>query len=138
MSYNILIVDDSKTVRSMIAKALDIADLPLDQLHQAENGSQALDLLREHWIDLVLTDINMPEMDGMQLVRTMKELLNIVCRQFLTARFGSEPFFSLSLPQAEEVDLSVWQTLAQAWDSVGFMLDEEPLLLRLSLEDKRP
>ena len=73
MSYNILIVDDSKTVRSMIAKALGIADLPLDQLHQAENGSQALDLLREHWIDLVLTDINMPEMDGMELVRTMSE-----------------------------------------------------------------
>ena len=68
----------------------------------------------------------------------VKELLNVVCGQFLTARFGLEPVFFLSLPQVEEVDLSVWQALAQARDSVGFMLDEEPLLMRLSLEEKRP
>ena len=73
MSYNILVVDDSKTVRRMIAKALEVAGIPLNQVHQAENGREALAVLEEEWIDLVLTDINMPEMDGMELVRTMAE-----------------------------------------------------------------
>ena len=73
MSYNILVVDDSKTVRRMIAKALEVAGIPLNQVHQAENGREALAVLEEEWIDLVLTDINMPEMDGMELVRAMSE-----------------------------------------------------------------
>ena len=71
MAYNILVVDDSRTVRAMISKTLDLSRVPLNELHQAQNGREALDLLQDHWIDLVLTDINMPEMDGMEMVRRM-------------------------------------------------------------------
>jgi two-component system chemotaxis response regulator CheY len=73
MSYNILVADDSATVRAMVAKTLGMAKIPLHELHQAKNGSEALAILAGHWIDLVLTDINMPEMDGMELVRRMSE-----------------------------------------------------------------
>jgi two-component system, chemotaxis family, chemotaxis protein CheY len=73
MSYNILLVDDSATVRAMVAKTLGMAKIPLHELHQARNGAEALAILADHWIDLVLTDINMPEMDGMELVRRMSE-----------------------------------------------------------------
>jgi two-component system chemotaxis response regulator CheY len=71
MAYNILVVDDSATMRAMIAKTLKMAGLELQELHQAPNGRQALALLQEHWIDLVLTDINMPEMDGVEMVQRM-------------------------------------------------------------------
>lgn len=69
--YNILIVDDSGTTRAVIAKTLAISKLPIGQVHQAANGLEALELLKQHWIDLVLTDINMPEMNGMELVSHM-------------------------------------------------------------------
>ena len=71
MGYNILIVDDSATVRAMITKALRLSELPLGEINQAANGHEALKALGESWTDLVLTDINMPEMNGMELVRRM-------------------------------------------------------------------
>jgi two-component system chemotaxis response regulator CheY len=73
MAYNILIVDDSLTVRKMIAKTLTLSGVPLNEPFQAENGREALSVLEDNWVDLVLTDINMPEMNGMEMVRHMSE-----------------------------------------------------------------
>jgi two-component system, chemotaxis family, chemotaxis protein CheY len=73
MSLNILIVDDSDTVRAIIAKTLQIAGVPVNQIHQAANGVEALAVLRENWIDLIFSDINMPEMGGVELVEQMQE-----------------------------------------------------------------
>jgi two-component system, chemotaxis family, chemotaxis protein CheY len=80
MGYNILIVDDSITVRAMIAKALKLSQLPLGEIYQAGNGQEALEALKANWTDLVLTDINMPVMNGLELVRQMAadELLRTV------------------------------------------------------------
>ncbi len=71
MAYDILIVDDSSTVRRMIAKTLGMTGIDVNELHQAANGQEALDLLADNWVDLVFTDINMPVMDGIELVRQM-------------------------------------------------------------------
>jgi len=71
MALNILIVDDSATVRAVIIKTLEIAGIPVNELYQAENGQEALDLLAEHWIDLVFADINMPVMNGIEMVERM-------------------------------------------------------------------
>jgi two-component system chemotaxis response regulator CheY len=71
MAYNVLVVDDSATVRAVVVKTLHLCGLPLQEVHQATNGREALAVLQAHWIDLVLTDINMPEMDGLELVRAM-------------------------------------------------------------------
>ena len=71
MAYDILIVDDSATVRRMMIKTLGMAGVDIAELHQAANGREALDLLQENWVDVVFTDINMPEMDGMEFVRQM-------------------------------------------------------------------
>ena len=73
MSYNFLVVDDSKTARLMLAKSLNLSGLPVGEVHMAQNGLEALDLLRDNWIDMVLTDINMPDMNGMELVRIMAQ-----------------------------------------------------------------
>jgi len=71
MSYNILIVDDSRTTRMVISKTLNLSGVPINQLYEAENGRVALKILDENWIDLVLADINMPEMDGVEMVDQM-------------------------------------------------------------------
>lgn len=71
MGYNILVVDDSKTMRAVITKGLRAAGVPIDELHEAANGWEALTHLEAQWIDLVLTDLNMPEMNGMELVQEM-------------------------------------------------------------------
>ena len=73
MAYNILLVDDSKTTRAIQKKILGLAEIPLGEIFEAGNGLEALDVLSGNWIDLVLTDLNMPEMGGIELIELMKE-----------------------------------------------------------------
>jgi len=72
MAYTILIVDDSLTARTFIARTLAIAGVPLNHVHEAANGREALDLLQREWVDMVFADINMPVMNGVELVRAMR------------------------------------------------------------------
>ena len=60
MSLNVLIVDDSAVMRSMLAKTLHVAGVDIGEIHQASNGQEGMEVLGERWIDLVLVDINMP------------------------------------------------------------------------------
>ena len=73
MAYNILIVDDSATVRAVIRKTLELADVPVAQLFQAANGAEALNVLSDEWVDLVFADLNMPVMTGIEMVERMSE-----------------------------------------------------------------
>jgi two-component system chemotaxis response regulator CheY len=67
------VVDDSRTVKALIAKALDMSGIEMGTLFKAEHGREALDILgREKKMDLVLADINMPVMGGVELVKAMK------------------------------------------------------------------
>jgi two-component system, chemotaxis family, chemotaxis protein CheY len=72
MSIDILVVDDSVTIRAMIIKALRLSVPGLGEVYEAENGIAALARLTEKDVDAVLTDINMPRMDGIQLIGKMK------------------------------------------------------------------
>jgi two-component system chemotaxis response regulator CheY len=72
MGYNFLIVDDSMIIRKMIAKTLKISGLDIGEIFFAENGRQALDQLRENWVDIVFADINMPEMNGIEMIEEMR------------------------------------------------------------------
>jgi len=72
MALNILIVDDSTVVRAMILKTLKLAGLPLGEVHQAANGREGLDILENHWIDLALVDINMPVMNGEEMIEAVR------------------------------------------------------------------
>lgn len=73
MGMNILIVDDSGVMRQMIIKALNMSGLPLGEIHQAGNGKEALELLDRHWVDLLILDINMPVMNGEEMMLEMKK-----------------------------------------------------------------
>ena len=73
MSYNILIVDDSSLTRVAIKRIIDMADIDVKEVLDACNGQEALELLSENEIDMVLADLNMPEMSGMELIEKMQE-----------------------------------------------------------------
>ena len=65
---NILIIDDEKDTRQRIARLLSVSD----NVFQADNGLDALTLLDKEHIDLILTDICMPRMDGLELIRILR------------------------------------------------------------------
>jgi len=72
MAINFLIVDDSSVMRSMIVKALRMSGIDLGAIHQAGNGKEGLDRLDEHGIDLAIVDINMPVMNGEEMIDCMR------------------------------------------------------------------
>jgi two-component system chemotaxis response regulator CheY len=67
----VLVVDDSTVMRRMVVKSLEMGGLPVDEVFEADSGLQALRILDDHWVDLVLCDINMPNMNGVELVERM-------------------------------------------------------------------
>ena len=73
MSYSILIVDDSLPMRSVIKRTLKAAGYGKSDLHEAANGKEALELMKNAWIDLVMTDYNMPVMDGLEFIKAIKQ-----------------------------------------------------------------
>ncbi|MCD4675811.1 MAG: response regulator [Desulfobacula sp.] len=73
MSYSILIVDDSLPMRSVIKRTFKAAGYGKSQFHEAANGKEAFELMKNNWIDIVITDYNMPVMDGLTFIKTIKK-----------------------------------------------------------------
>jgi len=71
-----LIVDDSSTMRKIVERSLRSAGLPLTAVFEAGNGVEALGLLKENRVDLILCDINMPVMDGLEFVKQVSGVEN--------------------------------------------------------------
>jgi len=67
-----LIVDDSSVMRKIVERALRQAGLELMTVHEAGSGTEGLDLLRAKQVDLILSDINMPSMDGLEFLRQLR------------------------------------------------------------------
>jgi two-component system, chemotaxis family, chemotaxis protein CheY len=65
----ILIVDDSSMMRAMIKRVVKMTQVPVDEILEAGDGAEALKLLEAHDVQLLLTDINMPVMNGADLLR---------------------------------------------------------------------
>ncbi len=74
MAWNILIVDDSSLTRKRIRRIIEMADLDIGEFMEAENGEEALAILEDSHVDLVLSDLNMPKMGGAEMVHRMKSL----------------------------------------------------------------
>jgi two-component system, chemotaxis family, chemotaxis protein CheY len=69
---DLLIVDDSAAIRKILQRVLRQADVPIGSVFEAGDGREALEVLMTHNVGLVLSDINMPNMDGLELLGHIK------------------------------------------------------------------
>lgn len=74
MAKTLLIVDDSATMRKIIMRTVRMSDLDFERTEEAGNGAEALEKLRAGPVDVMLCDINMPEMSGIELVKKVRQL----------------------------------------------------------------
>jgi two-component system chemotaxis response regulator CheY len=73
MAVQLLIVDDSPAMRSFIVRVIELSGLETGKCLQAANGQEALDMLDEHRVDIILTDVNMPIMNGEEFMRRLEK-----------------------------------------------------------------
>jgi two-component system chemotaxis response regulator CheY len=71
-----LIVDDSSVMRKIVERSLRQAGINLARVIEAGNGTEALSVLAENSVDLILCDINMPIMDGLEFVKSLSSVPN--------------------------------------------------------------
>jgi two-component system chemotaxis response regulator CheY len=72
MALNVLIVDDSAAIRKILQRVLRQTDLQIGEILEAGDGKEALQILEKPGIGLILSDINMPNMDGLQFLSELK------------------------------------------------------------------
>jgi two-component system chemotaxis response regulator CheY len=72
MPLDIMIVDDSAAVRKILQRVLTQLQIPLGEVHEASDGREALEMLKTRPVSLIFTDINMPNMDGIELLTRLK------------------------------------------------------------------
>ena len=73
MGLTVLVVDDDPNTVRLIEDSIPWSEYGIDQVYSAYQGAQALELVAEHEPDIVISDIEMPQMDGHRLVKLMKE-----------------------------------------------------------------
>lgn len=71
---DVLIVDDSAAIRKILQRVLRQTDLPLGEIHEAGDGTEAIEILQTRTFGLILSDINMPQMDGLQLLARLRRM----------------------------------------------------------------
>lgn len=69
MAFRILIVDDSPAMRAFIRRVIEMSGFEAGSFFEAGNGEEAIETLNQNWVDVILTDINMPKMNGEQFLR---------------------------------------------------------------------
>src|SRR5882724_3670816 len=72
MALDIMIVDDSAAIRKILQRVLTQAEVPLGVVHEASDGAEALEKLKTVQVGLILSDINMPNMDGIEMLSRLK------------------------------------------------------------------
>jgi two-component system chemotaxis response regulator CheY len=76
MTIRALIIDDSSVMRKIVERSLRQAGLDLAPVLEAGNGAEALVVLQENQVDLILCDVNMPVMDGLEFIKQLPGVPN--------------------------------------------------------------
>jgi two-component system chemotaxis response regulator CheY len=72
MTGTILIVDDSAMMRKVVLRTLKMAGVDYETVLEAGDGSEGIALLKQHQVSLIMCDINMPVMGGLEMIETIK------------------------------------------------------------------
>lgn len=72
MGMDVLIVDDSSAIRKILQRVLQQTEMPIGSVYEAADGAEALSVLKEKAVNLIFSDINMPNMDGLQLLSQLR------------------------------------------------------------------
>jgi two-component system chemotaxis response regulator CheY len=72
MALDVLIVDDSSSIRKILNRVLVQTEVPLGRVHEAADGNEALEILKTEKVGLIFSDINMPNMDGIEFLTRVK------------------------------------------------------------------
>src|ERR1035438_1122907 len=72
MALDVMIVDDSAAIRKILQRVLTQLQVPLGEVHEAADGREALELLKTKSVGLIFSGINMPNMDGIELLTQLK------------------------------------------------------------------
>jgi two-component system, chemotaxis family, chemotaxis protein CheY len=73
MQFSVLIVDDCPGMQMMIRRIIGMSGLDMVECYTACDGRQALDMMRRHPVDLVISDVNMPHLDGEAMLQRMSQ-----------------------------------------------------------------
>jgi two-component system chemotaxis response regulator CheY len=68
-----MIVDDSGAMRAVIKKVITISGFKINNCYEAANGREALEKLKQNWVDVIISDVNMPEMNGLELLKSLSQ-----------------------------------------------------------------
>jgi putative two-component system response regulator len=118
----ILVVDDSRTIRNLVTEELEKAGF---QVMTAMNGRHALNLIKNHIPDLILSDINMPEMDGIEFCKTVKK----------DPAFSAIPFVTMSSNDDRSIMRRMLQIGASAYLVKPFNLEQVVITIEKLLSD---
>lgn len=77
MAYNILVVDDSPSMRKVVKKIIEMSGFPVREFFEANNGLEGLECCRQAEVDLIVTDLNMPAMDGLAFIEHLQKDKNL-------------------------------------------------------------
>jgi two-component system, chemotaxis family, chemotaxis protein CheY len=77
MAKSLMIVDDSATMRKIVMRTVRMSGLEFERIEEAGNGAEAIEKIKASPVDLILCDINMPEMNGLEMVKKIRTELKI-------------------------------------------------------------
>ncbi|MFV0400778.1 MAG: response regulator [Oscillospiraceae bacterium] len=128
--YSLLLVDDEPAILNGLYQNVDWDDLGIDKVYRAGLAADALEIIRRHHIDLVITDIRMPEMDGVQLAEAIRKSWPYTMIIFLT---GHQDFDYAQTA----VDLGVFRYMLKPilYDDIKAVAGEAIEVLSRSLAD---
>ncbi|MFH7319962.1 PleD family two-component system response regulator [Desulfurivibrio sp. D14AmB] len=129
----IAIVDDSSTARMFIRRCLEIAGFGEAEIIEAENGREALEKIRQTPVDLLLTDLTMPVMDGLTLLRWLKGNPKLAELPVLVITSAGNP-----ARKKELVDLGVMGVIDKPVSPAKLSQILQPLLSSEQVVDNRP
>ena len=124
MSHSILITDDSTTMRKIIRRTLRQAGIEA-QVHEAGDGRQALDVMAREEIDLLLTDLKMPVMSGLELIEALRaDPANASLKIVAISTETSAPYAGAAVDSGADRFIAKPFTVDELSTELGSLLDE--------------